>query len=271
MKIFATSPCYVLGKELGPVEGLAEAQRQLQAPDRESLQCIRTLTRLATLADCQVRIDTGGTLIGKVRSEHFHDALNSDADAWVTVDDDVECTLETLDYLLGAVWDPIAPRVVTAPCLMRVGQERRADVQFPAVVQTREFPSLSGKSVKLGRATAMNFGGFGLVAMNRAAMRQFEKHWAWFTYVDHDVTRIAAFHEILDHDQAELEKGTGPVSSVPRRWYGEDFSFWLRCRMANIATEALVRGITFHAGHAMNLNDLDLQFDRERLEHGQYE
>lgn len=268
MKLFCTSPCYVLGKELGPVEGLAEAQRQLQAPDRESLQCIRTLTRLATLADCQVRIDTGGTLIGKVRSEHFHDALNSDADAWVTVDDDVECTLETLDYLLGAVWDN-QPRVVTAPCIMRVGEERRADVQFPAIVQTREFPSFTGKSLKLGRATAVRFGGFGLVAMNRAAMRAFEAHWAGFVYVDHDVTRIAAFHEIRDLEVVEDLKGEDEHREW--RWYGEDFSFWIRCRAAGIITEALVRGITFHAGHALNLNDLDLQFDRERLEHGQYE
>lgn len=237
--VIVTLPAYTIGKALGVEEGMRELQRQIQSPDAASLPAVRLITRLRRLADLHVRLDTGGTHLCLVRSRHAHEAWTSGADVWFSVDDDNDATQETIADMLTAVEGP-EPRIVIAPYIVR-GEETRThvlvNVDLPRIVTTeRQLPSGA-------RLRPVSKGGFGLVAMNRAALAAVRGVCGHLLYRDTDeIDRLALFSPEIMGD--------------PPRWLADDFSFFARVP-AHVHLEALLTGHTSHAGERLDLSTID--------------
>jgi hypothetical protein len=231
MRVFVSCSSYVLGQLVGPERACelitASVQNENGRPACFAVKAIRDLTRLA---DVTMRLDGGASHLGKSRSRHFFNALTSDCDVWVSIDDDVSATRETLAWLLAAV-ESHTPRVCIAPCLLRSGAA--VNVEWSPVFYERAIDG--GGSVR--RAIA---GGFGLVAMNRAAMLAAAN--AAPTWKDsHDgAVKPAPFLEML------TDAGD---------WIGEDVAFFRRLPR-EVEVEALTSGKTTHAGHQLALEVL---------------
>src|SRR4030042_5060890 len=142
--LFVTSSFYALGHGVGMAPAMRQIRLQLEAPDRNSYPAVRTIARWRTLDEVTLRIDTGGTYLGKVRSRAFHDALASGADYWVTVDDDVEATTVTLRWLLEAV--RISDGVCMVPYLLRGGNPDDTTVS----VTLHKFPVAGARELSNG-------------------------------------------------------------------------------------------------------------------------
>jgi hypothetical protein len=253
--IFVTTSIYALAKELGPDEAVREFHTQLKlassppflpimrdllrpAAVQQFMPAVRTIARLQTIDGIGVRVDGGATCIGKGRSRAFHAFLEADADTWVSVDDDNEATLETLEWLIEAVRGT-APRICIAPYWLRrtTTQQPILAVELPRVAVFRE---LSGG----GRVRNASSGGFGLVAVNRAAADAIVTHCTlsrpdlrWQD--DDDKSKWAVFHDAL----------------AGGKWWGEDLSFFRRLPK-EITVEALCTGHTSHAGDVADLRVL---------------
>jgi len=236
--IFFSTHCWQLGHELGVDEGLAEFTRQanldLRHTNEDVLPCVKVLFMLRQSFPVQVWVDPGSSRIAESRCRAFHDFLHSSqCHTWVTCDDDVECDLTTLSYLLSAV-DVREPVICSAPywCRLTKGQEPRISVQLPRSPLVVPIPG-GGQMVRMLR------GGFGLVAMNRAAAIAVQEGCkiAQLDYTDtHGVTRTAPFLETI----------------VDRFWRGEDIAFFERMP-SFVDKMALCKGFTRHAGQVLDL------------------
>lgn len=224
---------YALGKELGFPEATAEFRRQLEAPDWESLPCVRVITRLRGLTDeLSLYHDPAATIMSKARSRAYHAARKVDADVWVCVDDDVEADLGTLRSLLEAVAGD-TPRMVLAPCITRGSNVVNVALE-PGAPLVRVLDS----GARLARARA---GGFGLVALNRAAMQLMETAYRGLDFQDDDGEhKMALFLELLDDGM----------------WLGEDVAFCRRAVLCGVKLEALLEGFTVHAGARLDLAEV---------------
>jgi len=233
--VLVTVSAYALGRSLGLERGAKELERQIHAPDRASIPAARCIGRLRHLCDLAVRADTGGTVLGQVRSRHAHEAWIRGADVWVSVDDDVEATTSTLYNLLEAVRGA-TPRIVVAPCVLRMGAGvvHVVNVEFPRILTPERVLASGARLRPIVRA------GFALVAMNRpalAAVRAVSEHLA---FVDQDGdTKLGLFHQ-------EIRE---------RLWLTEDFAFFSRVP-PTVQVEALLTGCTSHAGQNLVLDDV---------------
>lgn len=231
MKAFVSCSSYVLGSLFGPAracELITEAvKHETKKPPCFAVEALRRLTKLA---DVKLRVDGGASHLGKSRSRHFFDALSSDCDVWISIDDDVSATAETLGWLLDAVRGD-APRVCIAPCLLRGSGV--VNVEWSPVYLERSL--VSG-----GVARRASAGGFGLVAMNRAAM----------------VLAAGAAPSWKDgHDGAVKPAPFLEMLSSDGVWTGEDIAFFRRLPR-EVEVEALTEGRTNHAGYELSLEAL---------------
>lgn len=236
--VCVTLPAYTVGKALGVEDGMKELHRQLEKPDPSSLPGIRTIHRLRTLADLHVRVDTGGTQLPHVRSRHAHDAWETGADVWFSVDDDNEATTATLANMLEAVRGD-APRIVVAPYVIRGaptdgGRLITVSVELPTIITT-ERTLANG-----ARLRPCKRGGFGLIAINRPALALIRERCKEYVYVDHDdVERLALFY-------AEIRN---------KVWLSDDFAFFANVPR-EVSIEALLTGNTLHDGAALDLAEV---------------
>lgn len=229
MNVFFSTMLYALGKDLGIEGAIAEFLRQLEEPDTDSLNVVRTLGRLRTLAAVGIYQDNTATCIAKARSRAFHAAHQSEADVWISCDDDVECTLEVLNLLLDATV-AVTPRIAFVPTTLR-GNEQMASVKFALA------GALSSRSRSWSPIVEC---GAGLFCANRAALDTLARGFDHLKFRDHDgVQKVGLFVETIDNGE----------------WVGEDIAF---CRRAALAGVDLV-GIT--AGHSRHGNaaPLDLR------------
>jgi len=238
-EVIVTVSAYALGKQLGIAPGMRELERQIQNPDRTSLPAARCIARLRELVSLAVRADTGGTVLGQVRSRHAHDAWtiggSIGARVWVSVDDDVEATTATLRAMLEAVQGHTA-RIVVAPCLIRTATGASvANVEFPHIITRERTLPMTG-----ARLRPVNAAGFALVAMNREALAAVRADSGHLAYVDADgVTRLGLFH-------SSIQSG---------RWLSEDLAFFSRVP-SEVSVEALITGHTSHDGQSLDLASL---------------
>lgn len=236
MRVFASCSSYTLGCLIGMHEATRLITQAVSDLEHEQLlPAVHALRLLRELCEFELRVDGGATQIAKSRSRHFDAALNSTCDAWVTLDDDIDTDLHTLALLLAAVKGD-EPHVCFAPYRQR-GNENVALVGWPSVGSERRVMSLA--PVFSGYARTALYGGFGMVAVNRAAMQLVARDAP--TFLDSDgKTKCAAFLEVLTPDGV---------------WLGEDFAFFERAR--KVATvEALVTGLVSHAGESLDLSTL---------------
>jgi hypothetical protein len=231
--ICVTVSLYALAHELGAADAYKEFERQLAKPDRDSLPCVRAIARLRGLDELVVRCDLSGANVAKMRSRAASAAQASGADVWVSIDDDVEATYETLGALLEAAKG--GPRVVIAPCWLR------GRGQQDAIVNVALDTAGARRELDGARVLPAIAGGFGLVAITREALELALAHSASLSYRDDDgELRVGLFHE-------DLSDG---------KWWGEDLSFFRRLPAA-VSVEALATGHTCHAGHVLPLDHLE--------------
>lgn len=230
MKLFVSCSSYLLGQVFSPREGtkmLQDACADVLKP--APVAAVEAIRALRDLADLTLRVDCGATHIGKTRSRHFNDALKSECDAWLTIDDDVTATKETLAALLECV-SVSEPRICIAPCLLRASDV--VNVEWEYIVRELRMPS--GNAIR----NAVR-GGFGLVAMNRAALESAAN--VAPSWLDDDGSRkLAPFLETL---------------SPGGKWLGEDLAFFARLP-PRVEVWALTTGATTHAGATLNLADV---------------
>lgn len=232
--VYASCSSYVLGRMLGQRNAEAAITAAVvQATDAPleggTVPAVQTLRRVAESFDTALRVDGGAVCIAKARTRHLDAALESGRDVWVTVDDDVEASVRTVRWLVEAVHDT-QPSICIVPCWLRT--ERVVNVEWSPVYTTR---ALSDG----GAARRATRGGFGLVAVNRAAMLAVADASPEFTDSD-GMRKRAAFFERFQGGQ----------------WLGEDFAFFSRVP-ASVRVEALITGETSHAGQLLNLRDCD--------------
>lgn len=237
MKVFASTNVYALAKRLGMKGALAEFERQMLHPGLDSLPCVRTLYRIQQLADVHVYVDCGIAAIGKSRCRSFHEALESDAQAWVTVDDDIEATSATIGALLEVLADDLTPRLVTVPYVLRNPNDVQTSVRLPVVRIERKIAGY--RVVDLPHPASS---GFGLVGINRRALETIADSMRETPgyFLDNDNRRkLAAFHELIDGEM----------------WYGEDNSFFRRIP-PDVEVHALLTGTISHDGTPLKLDNL---------------
>jgi len=241
--IFFSTMTYSLGKQLGLEGAAAEFERMLRrAPEAahnalqlQPLPCTRVVARLRQVDGVQVWHDAGATSIAKARSPAFHAAYKSDADVWVMCDDDVDASSEALENLLDLARQGNC--VAFAPCLLR---GKRTINVF--------------RDPKTHPADSIAWGGLGLAAMNREAMR---------TLIDKNNSTTGALQFLDDDGETKLplfHEDIVPVYNAPDdfpdwQWLGEDLSFCRRAQRAGLELRMVTRGITNHAGQTLSCAD----------------
>jgi len=242
--LFVTSHFYAWSKMFPtPAEAMRMLNVELEHPTRESPEAIKTITRLRTLDDCKVALDSGSTSIGRARSIVFTQALEEvlepGCDVWAAIDDDNEASTPTLRWALEAVRS--SEGICVIPYLSR--RERESD-QVTAVVDITPEQMTQRRELSNGGACVpCRSAGFGLVFMHRHALERMK-----FVCQVHGLrwrnekgrTLWAPFLELIDGDC----------------WYGEDISFFRRVP-SDVRVEALVVGDSSHAGAALRLEHIE--------------
>lgn len=237
--ILASVITYALAKRIGSAEAEREFSRQCNAlvDEPDHLPAARTIRKLRKFGDVAKLHDAGGTSIGHARSRAFSVALRAaqegKLDHFISIDDDVEASDETVAHLIGAV-DPATPQIVIVPCRLR--QDR------PVINVTLDPDSPLERVSKTGaRLRRALYGGFGVVSMSRAAVLEIAGHWRDLKYVDDDnQIRLGVFCEFIRNGY----------------WYRDDYAFFARVP-PHVRIEALCSGVTDHAGYKLRLERLD--------------
>jgi len=239
--VFCSVATYELGKQLG-VEGAAtEFTRQCEQPTRNDLPAARMVARLRSLADVGLYHSFGSNL-AKMRSRAAHAALESGAQFWVMLDDDVECDQATLLRMLATAGDPDALRAVILPCLLR---GTAAEQQ---VVNVKWVSSLLMAGAG-GTCRPVEHGGTGCMIVTRGALQHVTEVFRpelcpWRD--DDGAVKLPLFHQLFE----EIEH-SGAFS-----WFGEDLSFCRRLRRAGVEILGLTSGWSVHDGQRLELETL---------------
>lgn len=239
MKVFASTGSYLLGRMIGSNEACAALTRIAAtgaAPaglEGAHVPGALTVHELAKHYDVTLKVDGESVCIGKSRSRSLAAALDSGADVWVTVDDDVFAAGETLRWLVDAVTRDESPHVCLTPYPLR-NDPSRAGVEWSSVYLEERLP-------RHGRVRRARWGAFGLVAMNRAAMQVAADSAPSFRDQDGRV-KPGAFLELVTSDG---------------RWLGEDASFFERLPKT-VVVDGLITGAVSHGAHKLDLTKANL-------------
>jgi hypothetical protein len=248
MRIFLTVATYMLGKQLGIEAAAAEFTRQCTEPNdvvgfgqkpRELLPAARFVRRLVQLGHDVGLYHMASTSLPQLRSRAAWAAYQSFADAWCMVDDDVECTTETLGILFNGLGEH---NIVALPCRIRgAGVEQlRVNVRFDGVIE---------QTIKGVPYRACLRAGTGAMLVSKGALaRLMDVHGP----LAEDDTLL-----FLDEEDNELKPALFECIREPcKPWLGEDYSFVERARLAGIQTLAPLQGHSMHDGLGLDLREL---------------
>jgi hypothetical protein len=232
---------YELSKRLGKKAAQEEFHKQalstLDVPGEKVLPAALVVRRLRRMSEVALLHDAGGTSIGHARSRAFsvaaRGARNGKVDLWISCDDDTQASADTLAHLVRSM-DPDEPQIVIVPCWLR------QDTPVVNITLDPDSPldRISRTGARFKRAC---YGGFGIVAVTRAALIELENAWRDLTFVDDEgVERIGIFCEFLKEGW----------------WFRDDYAFFSRVPK-HIRIEALMTGLTNHDGKVLRLEAAD--------------
>jgi hypothetical protein len=251
--IFVSTSLYSLAKRLGLEGAAAEFMRQVQAaatelgePDRPVVfkpappapvfvPAAYTVARCAVLGEVQINVNAGATVIAKARNIAAHAFLESRCDVWVTVDDDVEVSLDALTTMVSQC--KAEPSIVVAPCLLR-------DTLTANISESRV--AFDMKAPNGARLQRIESGGFGCVAMSRALFERMDLE-------SKMANRLTPFWDDADGVRRrvlfrdEIDGG---------KWFTEDTAFF-RHVPASVGRYAVRVGETVHNGQRLDLATLE--------------
>jgi hypothetical protein len=236
--ILASVITYELSKRIGKAKASEQVHRHavstFEGPGETVLPAIRVVRELRKHEEIALLVDAGGTSIGHARSRAFSIALESDCGVWISIDDDTECDALTVTHLLSSL-DPETPQVVIVPALLRQETQCANVTMDPSAKLDR----ITKTGAHLRRAL---YGGFGIVAITRAALRELRDTWGpSLTFTDDDnAKRIGVFCEFIREGW----------------WFRDDYAFFDRVP-AHVRVEALCTGHTNHDGYKLDLEQLE--------------
>jgi hypothetical protein len=235
--ILASVITYELSKRIGRAKAAEMVQRhaaQLVAAGETVLPAIRVVQELRKHQEVAFLHDAGGTSIGHARSRAFSVALQGDVDLWVSIDDDTECSPDTVTHLLSSL-DPETPQIVIVPCLLRQETQCANVTMDPS----SKLDRITKTGAHLRRAL---YGGFGIVAVTKAALRELRDLYdPTLGYTDDDgARRVGIFCEFIRDGW----------------WFRDDYAFFDRVP-PHVRVEALCSGDTNHAGYKLCLELLE--------------
>jgi hypothetical protein len=234
MNIFVSCLTYGLGKALG-IPGAARAfSRQLvdsEMDPSEVLPAARLIHRLRDSGDLII-YHGAGTALPKARSRAAHAALESKADYWVMVDDDVEADIDTCRRMLVLATGCCS----VLPCAIRGTDSERFLVNL-----VWDGPLIS---LHYGeQARTVRRAGCGLMMLSRAALIRVTDEASAEHFIDDDgVEKVALFQQMF----VAGDEGK-------RLWLNEDYSFCERLRAAGVTILAPVSGRSSHDGTVIDL------------------
>lgn len=246
--IFVSTSLYSLAKRLGLEAAAGEFMRQVQAaatelgePERAVIlkaappapvfvPAAYTVARCAFLGEVQLNVNAGATVIAKARTLAAHAFRESKCDVWVTVDDDVEVSIDALATMVSQC--KAEPSIVVAPCLLR-------DTLTANISESRvAFETKAPNGARLQRIES---GGFGCVALSRSALEAVYQATPALDWTHDDgVSRRVLFRD-------QIERG---------RWFTEDTAFFRRVP-PTVAVYACRTGETVHNGQRLDLATLE--------------
>jgi len=193
-----------------------------QRPELCPWQGLHTIASARTL-DRLVEYVGAGALITKGRSRAAGYFLQSDADVWLTVDEDVRAELATLERLIARARETRG--IVSAPCVLR---SDRSEGPQPAKLNVGLAPGLGRLGEDLAELVRT---GMGLVAIHRQAILD----------VAARAPLVHAEGGAPEYPALFLEEVRDGV------WIGEDFAFSDRALAAGVPMHALLDAPTVHA------------------------
>ncbi len=235
--ILASVITYELSKRLGKFKAAEMVHRHavssIEGPGETVLPAIRVVRELRRHAEVALLHDAGGTSIGHARSRAFSVALEGDVDVWISIDDDTEADPLTVRHLMSSL-ERDTPQIVIVPCLLRQDTQCANVTMDPSAKLDR----ITKSGAHLRRAL---YGGFGIVAVSNAALKEMHAAWRDLDYIDDDgKTRAGVFCEFIRD----------------RWWFREDYAFFDRVP-SSVRVEALCSGQTDHAGYVLELEQLE--------------
>lgn len=235
--ILASVITYELSKRIGKAKAAEMVHRHagtvLVGAGETVLPAINVVRELRRHQEVALLHDAGGTSIGHARSRAFSVALDGDVDIWISIDDDTQCSAATVKHLLSAL-DRDTPQIVIVPTMLR--QETQcANVTLDG---RGKLDRITSTGAHLRRAL---YGGFGIVAVTNAALKEIRADWPSLEYTDDDgKTRSGVFCEFIRDGW----------------WFREDYAFFDRVP-PSVQVEALCSGETDHAGYRLQLELLE--------------
>jgi hypothetical protein len=249
--IFASTMLYALARKLGLAPAAEEFMRQVRlvaeglsntskgrpvvlAPLPGPVAYIPaayTIARLALLDEIQINVNAGATVIAKARNIAAHSFLESPCEVWVTCDDDVEVSEGALATMVSQCQAEAC--IVIAPCLLRD--------TLTANISERAIKGVKSTAPNGGALERVASGGFGCVAMSRAALAAVEESRFRHRWTDDaGVDRSVMFRD-------EIHEG---------RWYTEDTAFFYQVP-ESIPVYSVRTGQTVHNGQILDLATLE--------------
>lgn len=270
--IFVSTSLYALARKLGLEPAAAEFMRQVQAAAQELGEPERavifkpgppapvfvpaayTVARCAWLGEVEINVNAGATVIAKARSLASHAFLESTCDVWVTVDDDVEVSLDALTTMVSQC--KAEPSIVVAPCLLR--DTLTANIAEGRVAFETQAPNG-------GRLQRIESGGFGCVALSRGALEAVIKAGDWPRSREalEAVVKSDWPGQWWEHSDGVKRRVLFRDEIDGGRWFTEDTAFF-RNVPASVAVYAVRTGETVHNGQRLDLATLEAIVPRGR-------
>ena len=242
MKLFVTVATYALGKQLGIQKAAEVFARQCNGSDEPKLPAARFIRRLVDTGHEVGLYHLASTSLPQLRSRAAWQASKSGCDAWVMVDDDVECTMETIGLLLTGMGN--GSNIVALPCRLRgtAAEQLRVNVVFSG--------SMSRMLQNGYEYRPCLRAGTGLMVVPMKALQLMVAHYS-------EPERMLLFRDELDGatKPALFECIREPMEGSGA-WLGEDYSFCKRARALGIEVLAPIAGHSNHDGQALDLREL---------------
>jgi len=220
-RVFVSVFAYTLGRT--SEDPAQEVREELAALEKANWPAFRTLARVREQVGHIALTVDHGSLIAKARSRAAAMFLQSGAEMWVSIDEDVDASAKDVAMLLYAMSDA---DIVVAPMPIRDGS------RLNVTTNERSVRSVGLDDVRL---FAIDHGGVALAAISRTSIE----------------TMASAFPELVYTDDKGIE-GIGLFLEVIRghKWWGEDTMFCSRARSCGLRTEALLDAHVVHMGQA---------------------
>lgn len=242
VRLFVSTMLYAASKRLGYAAATAELMRQASACDPEKdeqtpIAAALTIARAARLEECQLNVNAGATVIGKARSLAAAEFLASDADVWLSCDDDVSVSA---DALAAAISQARAePCLVVVPCLLRNTLARGG---APTVNLVAGPVAIQERAPSGGKIETIDAGGFGCFAVSRAVVEAARAVAEWVPQFKHEGRLVPAlFRDAI----------------IDEQWVTEDFAFCRGVASLNYRRWATRCGVSIHAGQVLDLQTLE--------------